>query len=92
MEGYRRYPSGWVGARPGSERTARRELGRIEGKHGVELNLAVLHRRRALHRAGHECGTVILPMMAFVHVWSATAGRQARYQAGCSGARVAAVR
>ncbi len=54
---------------------------RIEGKHGAELNLAVQSRRRAAHRAGHECRTRILPMMAFVHASSATQRRPSRYQA-----------
>ncbi len=59
---------------PGTSAT-RRKPARIEGKHGAELNLQVLHRRRTPHRAGHECRTNILPISAFVYAAFATTGR-----------------
>jgi hypothetical protein len=62
---------------PGTSATCRKPA-RIEGKHGAELNVAVLHRRRAPHRAGHECRTTILPMVAFVYAAVATTGRASR--------------
>jgi hypothetical protein len=69
---------------PGSGRTAAGEPARIEGKHGADHYLAVLHRRRAPHRAGHECRTNILPMAAFVYAAFATTGRASRGLAVCS--------
>ena len=77
---------------PGSGRTAAGEPARIEGKHGADHYLAVLLRRRAPHRAGHECRTSILPMKAFVHILSAIEGRLRPHTAACSCARVAAIR
>jgi hypothetical protein len=56
----------------------RRKPARIEGKHGADPNLQVLHRRRAAHRGGHECRTNILPMAAFVYAAFATMGRASR--------------
>ncbi len=47
---------------------------RLAGKHGADLNRQVLYRRRAPHRAGHECRTSILPMRAFVYVAAVTPG------------------
>jgi len=70
----------------------RRKPARIAGKHGAELNRQVLHRRRAPHRAGHECRTNILPMAAFVYAAFATTGRASCGLAvsGASAARCAA--
>jgi hypothetical protein len=75
---------GGAKASPGSERTVLVEPARIAGKHGADHNLPVLSRRRAPHRAGHECRASILPNMAFVHISSATRYRPSRYQAACS--------
>ena len=49
------------------------------GKHGAALNLQVLQRRRAPHRAGHACRTSILPTMALVHAVPATQRTPSRY-------------
>ena len=68
----------------GSGRTAAGEPARIEGKHGAELNRQVLHRRRAPHRAGHECRTNILPVAAFVYAAFATTDRASHCLAVCS--------
>ena len=62
------------------------------GKHGADLNLEVLYRRRAPHRAGHECRTSILPMRAFVYAAAAMPGRPRVFLAVCSYAAVAAAR
>jgi hypothetical protein len=62
------------------------------GKHGADLNLAVLYRRRAAQRAGHECRTTILPMAAFVYAVFAMTRRPRRGLGGCSCADGAAAR
>ena len=54
-----------------------------KGKHGAELNLAVPHRRRAPHRAGHACRVSILGIVAFVHVASADPNMATLCQLGC---------
>jgi hypothetical protein len=43
----------------------------------------VRYRRRAPHRAGHECRTSILPIRAFVYGAAATGQRRPRYQVAC---------
>lgn len=67
----------------------RRVPARLAGKHGADLNRQVLYRRRAPHRAGHECRTSILPMRAFVYAMAAIPGRRAVSLAVCSYALVA---
>jgi hypothetical protein len=58
---------------------------RIKGQHGAEVNLAVLPRRRAPHRAGqHACRTSILPRAAFVYAAPAVVGRPSWGLAVCS--------
>ena len=47
----------------------------MRGKHGADHYLAVLSRRRAPHRAGHECKASILPRVAFVYAEPAGTGR-----------------
>ena len=64
----------------------------LGGKHGAAHNGQVLHRRRAPHRAGHECRTIILPTEAFVHALSATAGGPSRDRAVFFCAPAAALR
>ena len=71
---------------------ALREPARIAGKHGADRNLAVLHRHRAPHRAGHECRISIPPMATLVYVVSVGQSRLTQYQPGCFCARVAAPR
>ncbi len=66
---------------------------RIEGQHGAELNLAVLSRRRAPHRARqHACRASILPRAGFVYAAPAMTGRSPRGLAACSCACGAAAR
>jgi len=65
---------------------------KLAGKHGADLNLEVLYRRRAPHRAGHECRTSILPMRAFVYAAAAMPGRPGVFLAVCSCALVAETR
>ena len=66
---------------------------RLEGQHGAGLNVAVLSRRRAPHRAGqHACRTSILRRMAFVYAAAAMTGRPPLGLAVCSYARGAAAR
>src|SRR5207344_1567436 len=66
---------------------------RLEGQHGAGLNLAVLSRRRAPHRAGqHACRASILRRMAFVYAAAAMTGRPPWGLAVCSYARGAAAR
>jgi len=69
-----------------------REPARLRGKHGADLNLAVPHRRRAPHRAGHECRISIPPNAAFVYDASALLDSQNPSRAGCFCAWAAAVR
>ena len=76
----------------GSGRTSWRAPARLAGKHGAERNLQVLYRRRAPHRAGHECRTSILPMRAFVYAAAAMPGMRRLFLAVCSYALVAEVR
>ena len=68
----------------------RREPARLGGKHGAAHNQQVLLRRRAPHRAGHECRAIILPMRTFVHAFSTIAGEASRDQAVFSCAPVVA--
>jgi len=65
---------------------------RLAGKRGVDLNLQVLYRRRAPHRAGHECRTSILPMRAFVYAAAAALERPRLHLAVCSCAPAAEAR
>jgi len=84
-------PRGITGAASAS--ATRRPPARIEGQHGAGLNLAVLFRRRAPHRAGqHACRASILPRAAFVYAAPAITGRPPRGLAVCSCARGAAAR
>jgi len=62
------------------------------GKHGADLNLEVLYRRRAAQRAGHECRTTILPMAAFVYAVFAMTRTPRHGLAGCSCADGAAAK
>jgi len=66
---------------------------RIEGQHGAGLNMAVLSRRRAPHRAGqHACRASILGRAGFVYAAPAMTGRTPRGLAVCSYACGAAAR
>ena len=70
-----------------------RTAARLEGQHGAELNLAVLSRRRAPHRAGqHACRASILPKAGFVYAAPAMTGRPPWGLAVCSRACGAAAR
>ena len=61
-------PRPWGITEAASASAAARTAGRIEGQHGAGLNLAVLSRRRAPHRAGqHACRASILPRAGLVY-------------------------
>ena len=83
----------WGIAEAASASASGRTAGRLEGQRGAELNLAVLSRRRASHRAGqHACRASILPRAAFVYAGPVMTGRPPCGLAGGSCAPGAAAR
>ena len=92
LDGFDPNANGAVRVRLTPERAARDSVRRLRGKHGADLNLAVLHRRRAPHRAGHACRDTIPAITAVVHVATAVSIMPRRHRRDCFCAPDVAVR